>query len=332
MSLGIKNKKGLTRFLSIPTLISLSIAILFILFLATQFDLDWTKTWDNIRGLNPLHYGLGLILYYSSFVVRGFRWRMLVKTVGNRSDQSFSLPSIPRFSLLILLGWFVNSIAWLRMGDAYRAYTLTQESHMDMPSSLGTILAERVTDMVAILALILVGVAGYSSSSESSVVWKVFAAAIFMGAALGVVLFVMRKFGTGIARKFPASIESRYREFHDVTMRSLAQLPAATLLGLVGWLLETARLVLVVYSLDLSITWPLALVVSIGHAILSTVPTPGGVGAVEPGVTGLLVLGMDRSDALSVALTDRTITYLSILVFGGIAMLFWQASYKRRNM
>ena len=117
-----------------------------------------------------------------------------------------------------------------------------------------------------------------------------------------------------------------------MTMRSLAQLPAATLLGLVGWLLETARLVLVVYSLDLSITWPLALVVSIGHAILSTVPTPGGVGAVEPGVTGLLVLGMDRSDALSVALTDRTITYLSILVFGGIAMLFWQASYKRRNM
>ena len=72
--------------------------------------------------------------------------------------------------------------------------------------------------------------------------------------------------------------------------------------------------------------------VSIGHAILSTVPTPGGVGAVEPGVTGLLVLGMDRSDALSVALTDRTITYLSILVFGGIAMLLWQASYRRRNM
>ena len=330
--MGSPNKNGLTRFLSIPTLISLLIAILFILFLATQFDLDWTKTWDNIRGLNPFHYGLGLILYYLSFVVRGFRWRMLVKTAGTHSDQSFSLPSIPRFSQLILLGWFVNSIAWLRMGDAYRAYTLTQESNMDMPSSLGTILAERVTDMVAILALILVGVTWYSSSSESSVVWKVFAAAIFMGAALGVILFVMRKFGTRIARKFPAAIESRYREFHNVTMRSLAQLPAATLLGLIGWLLETARLVLVVYSLDLSITWPLALVVSIGHAILSTVPTPGGVGAVEPGVTGLLVLGMDRSDALSVALTDRTITYLSILVFGGIAMLFWQASYRRRNM
>ena len=255
-----------------------------------------------------------------------------MKTAGTHSDQSFSLPSIPKFSQLILLGWFVNSIAWLRMGDAYRAYTLTQESNMDMPSSLGTILAERVTDMVAILALILVGVAWYSSSSESSVVWKVFAAAIFMGAALGVILFVMRKFGTRIARKFPAAIETRYREFHNVTMRSLAELPAATLLGLIGWLLETARLVLVVYSLDLSITWPLALVVSIGHAILSTVPTPGGVGAVEPGVTGLLVLGMDRSDALSVALTDRTITYLSILVFGGIAMLFWQASHRRRNM
>ena len=114
-------------------------------------------------------------------------------------------------------------------------------------------------------------------------------------------------------------------------MGSMAQLPAVMALGLAGWLMEAARLYLVIQSLDLSIALPLVLVVALGHAILSTVPTPGGVGAVEPGVTGLLALGMERSDAVSVTLVDRTITYLSILVFGSIALLLWQASIARRN-
>ena len=57
------------------------------------------------------------------------------------------------------------------------------------------------------------------------------------------------------------------------------------------------------------------------NAVLSTFPTPGGIGFVEPGLTGILLISVASSDAASVALLDRSITYLSILVFGGLA--FW---------
>ena len=78
-----------------------------------------------------------------------------------------------------------------------------------------------------------------------------------------------------------------------------------------------------VQALDLSISLPLVLIVSLGHAILSTVPTPGGVGAVEPGTTTLLLLGLGKADAASVALLDRSITYVSVVVFGGLAFAAW---------
>ncbi len=320
------------RLLSIPTLTSLAIAALFVLFLATRFDIDWAKTWSNIRGMNPALYAAGLAAYYSSFILRGMRWRLLVQNAGIDSQDGAALPSAPRFSQMIIIGWFVNSISVLRMGDAYRAYTLSREAKVGMASSLGTILAERVTDMFAILALLLVGVAGFLASGDASVVIRVLVAvSTLMTAALVVLLFVMRTFGARLAGRLPSGLAGRYRAFHEVTLGSLRQLPALMALGLGGWLLEATRLYFVVQALDLSISLPLILIVALGHAILSAVPTPGGVGAVEPGVTALLVLGLERSDALSVTLVDRTITYLSILAVGGVTMLLWQSSIARRN-
>ena len=319
------------RLLSVPTLTSLAIAALFVLFLATRFEFDWDEISSNIRGMDPALYAAGLAAYYASFVLRGLRWRLLVRNSGLDSQEGASLPSAPRFSQLIIIGWFVNSIAVLRMGDPYRAYALSREAKVGMAPSLGTILAERVTDMFAILALLLVGVAGYSASGDASVVVRVLAAALLMTAALVVLLFVMKRFGVRLAGRLPSAIARRYRAFHDVALGSLRQLPALLTLGICGWLLEAARLYFVVQALDMSISLPLILIVSLGHAILSAVPTPGGVGAVEPGVTALLVLGLERSDALSVTLVDRTITYLSVLVIGGVTLLLWQSSIARRN-
>ena len=319
------------RLLSVPTLTSLAIAALFVLFLATRFDFDWAKAWSNIRGMDPALYAAGLAAYYVSFLLRGMRWRLLVQNAGLDSQEGAALPSTLRFAQLIVIGWFVNSIAVLRMGDAYRAYALTREAKVGMAPSLGTILAERATDVFAVLALVTIGVAGFSASGDASVVVRLLLAAILLAGALTALLLAMKAFGLRLSARLPSGLERRYRAFHEVALGSLRRLPSVMALGLGGWMLEAARLYLVVQALDLSITWPLVLVVALGHAILSTVPTPGGVGAVEPGVTALLVLGLERSDALSVTLVDRTITYLSVLVIGGLIFLLWQSSMARRN-
>ena len=319
------------RILSLPTLLSFAVAFAFIYFLATRFDLDWGKTWDNIRAMNPWLYGLALLLYYLSFGFRGLRWRVLARSAGILDQPGAKLPSVLRFSQLIIVGWFVNAIAWLRLGDAYRAFALSEDSGRDFSWSLGTVLAERVVDMVTVLLLIAVGVGLFSATRDTGGAGFILVVAFAMAISLGALLAVMKGYGARLARFLPERFQSAYDGFHKGTLGSFKQLRLVFLLGLIGWLLEVGRLYFVVEALDLTIGMPLVLIVALGHAILSTVPTPGGVGAVEPGVTTLLVLGLERNDALSVALVDRSITYLSIIVFGGLAFLLWQAYRARRR-
>ena len=318
------------RIFSLPTLVSFAIAIVFIYFLAIRFDLDWDKTWQNVKSMDPLLYVVALGLYYLSFVSRGVRWRILVQNAGFDDVRDGKLPSIPVFAQLIVMGWFVNSVTYLRMGDAYRAYALSDRSGAGFSWGLGTILAERVVDMVTVLVLIVVGVTWYSATRDTGGVLFIAAVAFVMAAVLTVMLLLMRGYGARLARFLPNRFEPAYHRFQKGTLGSLGQLRLVFLLGLVSWLLEVGRLYFVVQALGMDVPVALVLIVALGHAILSTVPTPGGIGAVEPGVTGLLVLWLERSDAVSVALVDRSITYLSIIVFGGLAFLAWQLTRRRR--
>ena len=321
------------RVFSWPTLLAFAVALSFIYFLTTRFQVDWDKTWQNVRALDVRLYLVGFGLYYLSFVFRGLRWRFLARNAAISNSPETRLPSVLRFSQLIVMGWFVNSIAWLRLGDAYRAYAFSEESKGGFSWSLGTVLAERVVDMAAVLVLIVVGAALFSATRDTGGAGYIVGAAFVLASALGGVLAVMKGYGARAARFLPRRLETAYASFQEGALGSLRQrqLPVIFGLGLVGWLLETGRLYFVVHSLGLSIGIPLVLIVALGHAILSTVPTPGGVGAVEPGVTGLLMLGMAREEALSIVLVDRSITYVSIIVVGGLAFLVWQLSRRRER-
>jgi len=316
------------RFFSLPTLLSFVVAVAFIFFLLTRFDLDWDKTWDNVRTMSPGRYLLALAAYYLSFVFRGMRWRLLATNAGIGDLPGAQLPSVLRASQTIVIGWFVNSVAWFRLGDAYRAYVFSEDSKVGFSWSLGTVLAERVVDMATVLVLLVVGVLIFSITEETSGTGYIVAAGSGMAFALVVLVMIMRGYGARLSSLLPHRIRSAYNSFHQGTIGSLGRgsMPFIFGFGVVGWILEVARMYLVVQALGLSIGIPHVLIVALGHAILSTVPTPGGVGAVEPGVTGLLMLGMVREDALSVALVDRSITYLSILIFGGLAFLIWHTA------
>lgn len=320
------------RVFSLPTLLSFGIAAAFVFFLATRFNLDWSDTWDNVRGMNPWLYVLALLLYYLSFSFRGLRWRILARNALVHSSPGARLPSVVQCSQLIILGWFVNSITWLRMGDAYRAYAFAEDSKGSFSWSLGTILAERVLDMALIFALLMISVVLSTVTGDAAGSNYLLIAAFLMAFALVTVILLMRIYGTRLARFLPRRIEAAYHRFHQGTLGSFKQLHILAVLGLAAWIMEIGRLYFVIQALDLSISLALVPVVALGHAILSTVPTPGGLGAVEPGVTGLLLLSLDhRHDAVSVVLVDRSITYVSVILIGGLVFLLRQMMQARRN-
>ena len=316
---------------SLRTLASFAIAIGFVALLAVTFRVDWSKTWDNVQALDFRLYAAAVAVYYLTFIVRGLRWKILAYNAGLADAAAANQPSVLHFSQLILIGWFVNGIAPLRLGDAYRAYALSTRSGKGFSWSLGTILAERFVDMISVLVLVVVAVLWYSAAADIGVIAYVAIAAAVMAVALAALLLLMRGYGYRAARRLPPRLQTAYGRFQEGTLGSLRQRRRRSVLflGMIGWLLEVGRIQLVVEAMDLSIALPLVVLAALGHAILSTVPSPGGVGAVEAGLVGLLVLGLPRADAVSVALIDRTITYVSVVAFGGLALLISEIVRRR---
>ena len=110
-------------------------------------------------------------------------------------------------------------------------------------------------------------------------------------------------------------------------MGSFQIVPIATAWGLLGWAAEIARMSLVVSALGYDISFSLVVFLTLANSLLTLVPTPGGVGAVESGVAGLMVRlsTVSASSAAALVLIDRAITYISVIILGAVLFLIRQA-------
>ena len=317
------------KVLSFPTLMSFLIGGVLIYFLSSRFNLDWSQMFSHIKEMNIFSYVCALFLYYVSFVFRGIRWRVLGLNASRKlvenSELSFRAPPIYECSLLILNGWFVNSIAWLRMGDAYRAYAFGSRTRAGFSWSLGTIFAERVLDMSTVFVLLLIGGGLLTASIDDTMSRILILSAFAMSVVLLLVVLVIFYAGNWLISFLPEKLSRYVANFKEGTVGSFDRLPVLIMLGALGWGIEILRLWLVINSLGIETELALIMIAALGASVFSTVPTPGGVGVVEPGMTALLSIGMNGSEAAAVALCDRGITYLSVLVVGLLAFLGWQA-------
>ena len=322
----------LGRFLSFPTLLSFALAGVFLLFLVTRFDVDLGKTWESFQASNLLYFVLALLIHYTTFLFRGARWRILLKNAQGGAPNS--VPNTLHCARLILLGWFTNSVTLFRLGDAYRAYAYVEDTGASFPRTIGTILAERALDMALVFLLVVVATMGLvATGTGASWTFVVLAAALV--AVLVGILLSMGLFRSRLARRLPGSLQGAYHRFHEGTVGSFHQVPLATALGLLGWLAEVGRLYFVAEALGFPLSVPLVIFVTLAIAMLTLFPvTPGGLGAVELGATGLLMLS-SRIDtetvAFSIVALDRSISWLSVIIFGAVIFLGREVIKSRRR-
>ena len=317
------------RIFSLPSLVMFVIFAAFVYFVLTQFQPDWNATFATIAGMNIWFYLLAFALYYATFILRGQRWRMLAYNTGELEKlPQGNLPTVRASSTYIMIGWFVNSITWLRMGDGYRAWLFARGSGGSFSWSLGTVLAERVLDVASMLLILVASALLLSTTTVSKVALTVIWLTLAVVIASLCVLVAMKIWGSRFARFLPSRLEDEFNRFQSGTLGSMKQMPTVIALGGAAWLLEVARLYFVVQALGLDVSLALIAIAALSAAILSTVPIPGGIGFVESGIIGVLLLGLGRPEAISVALVDRSITFVSVIAIGGIVFLVsqvWQA-------
>ena len=321
------------RVFSIPALVSLLVAGGFLLFLVTRFDVDLDVTWERVRGADPWLLIAAFAVHYTTFVFRGARWRMLLQHSAEISGDSEPVPSVLFCSRAVLLGWFVNSIGWLRLGDAYRAYLYREEYDADFSGAIGTLLAERVLDVV-LVALMLLGAAPFLIGHDGGgAAWALVAGTAGLLVLLLIfVLVLLLRLRTLLLRWLPGWLASRYERFLSGATTVRYKPVHTTALGLLAWVAEVGRMYLVSMALGFDLGPAVVIFLTLANSLLSLVPTPGGVGAVESGVAGLAVrlAALAKESATALVLVDRFITYISVIILGAVIFALRPAFRRRR--
>ena len=226
-----------------------------------------------------------MAVHYTTFLFRGLRWRLLLNNARAEGEEP---AGIFQCSQLVLLGWFANSVAWLRLGDAYRAYLYHEEGRAPFVRTVGTILTERLLDVATIVVLLAVSLPFLVSAGQGGA-WTVAAtAAAVLGALAFMLLFITATRGRGenllqsLLAWLPSRISGwlleRYRQLRDGALLSMKRVPLAAAWGLLGWLAEVARFYLVAQALDIHLSPALIVFATVANSLLTLAPTPGGVG------------------------------------------------------
>src|SRR5205814_7231733 len=112
-------------------------------------------------------------------------------------------------------------------------------------------------------------------------------------------------------------------------LHSFRALPLLFGYSLLVWAVEAGRVYFITRALRLDML-PLSMVlfVALAGALLTTLPlTPAGLGFVESGIAGVLILveslgithGVGKDTATAVAILDRSISYWSLVLVGFLA-------------
>jgi hypothetical protein len=307
------------RFLNVRTIGSLvfALVLLFLLF-RVVLGIDFGATIDLIRGADPTLLVAALVVYYLTFPLRGGRWWYILGKVGTHIRYWVATE-------ILFLSWFVNCLVPAKLGDLYRAYLLKGNFGGSASRTVGTIFVERIADIVIIFGLALA--AGFWSfrGRQRPEVDFIFVAAFLLVALLLTLLLVLRFAGQHLERFLPGRVEGFYARFREGSTAALTP-RAVSLIGTVTvviWLAEGLRVFFVIKALDLpdvQLGISAAVFVALVAALLTAIPlTPAGIGFVEAGIVAALSLyGVSPESAVAVALTDRAISILSVIVLGGI--------------
>jgi glycosyltransferase 2 family protein len=266
----------------------------------------------------PIIIGLTLVNYLLRFI----KWHFYLHQIGVRD-----LP-YPVSARLFVAG-FPLAVTPGKVGEALKGLWLKQKAGIPAARGVSVVLAERISDGLGVLALSTLGVIAYPQY------WPVFA--LVLGALISViVLSQIRPIALSlihIGERLPffsrfAHLLFEFYEGSFALFRPRATLYAVSL-GIISWLAEGIGLYFILMGLGLPPSWELlsiaVFILSFSTVIGAISALPGGLGATEVSVTGMLVLllGLGTGTATAATLLVR----LTTLWFGvGLGLIVWSFS------
>jgi uncharacterized membrane protein YbhN (UPF0104 family) len=247
------------------------------------------------------------LLYAAPTLLRGLRWHEILRTariVHQRADAYALIP----------VGYMGNTVLPARGGEVLRAVILGPRSSAKRREILGTIIAERLLDVVVLVSLFTAMTFANVGGSPLGETPALIAIAVIGAVAAGVSVYLrLRRRGrfegfAGVVRPFARSSKLLFGRM------------GAALLGLsvVIWLFEGAILMLVGSSLNLGLDLVDGLFLIVLASFTAMIPAaPGYVGTFDAAlIFGLKALDVPGGDAVAFAVLARFVLFVPITAAG----------------
>ena len=240
-----------------------------------------------------------------NYALRYIRWAMYLRALNIRAPHSVCL--------LVFVAGLALSITPGKVGELLKSVWLRQRAGVPVAQSAPAVVMERLTDVVAVGLLALVGLALLPPA---------------VGIAIGAVLAVVLVAGLLAASKYGLAVLRLpvLRRWHQPLSQSQAgvrrlmaprMLAAAVALGALAWAAEGLALWVIVLGLDEQLALTVALPISAIAALVGAITAlPGGLIGFEGSMVALLIqAGVTVAAASAATLLTRLATlWLAVLV------------------
>ena len=260
-------------------------------------------------------------LYAIATLVRGERWHHILALTDVKAGRSDCYA-------LTTVGYMGNNVLPARAGEALRVVLLSTRSGASKRVLLGSVVAERLLDVIALGAIFVVVVYGVLSSTVLPTDRPVLVAGI------GVLLLLLGAVVVWMLRRHHVFERARdwLRPLADAPRALLCREGVVLLAGtFVLWAFEAGVYLAVAKSVDLGISATGALyLVALTNFVAALPAAPGSIGTFDAAVAwGAGRLGASGSASLSYLILLRFVLYVPITVVGFVVLVTRYGGWSR---
>ncbi len=310
--------------------------IQFILFLSLGIVLLWystsTLTEEDVKKVKDLVFRANLLYVFPSIgalllshYIRAIRWKMMLDELGTK-------PGLTNVFLSVLVGYFLN-LVFPRLGEVAKCSLLGKYEKMPVDKLIGTIVAERILDLVCLFIVIALTIAtqldqlgAYANelidklvvkANQSANIVILFFSGIFILIVLGYWVFKKSKWLKTIQSFFQGIKEGLF------VIRKIEKKRMFLVYTVLIWFLYLLSIRIGFYSMleTNSLSWvPSLTILTFGS--FAMIVTQGGVGAYQLAVQKTLSLyQINEVSGLAFGWLLWSVQTFMLLVVGPIAML-----------
>jgi len=265
-------------------------------------------------------------LAFGNYVLRFFKWQFYLARLDIRDVGVVD-------SFLTFLSGFVLTISPGKVGEVFKSYVLNETHGVPMPKTAPIVVAERITDLIGVIVLIVIGSLGFRGGILPAAVGTALVATMLgviasRRASFAVIEFVSRL--PGPFRRIGPKLEEAYESL--TVLVAPKNLAWPTLLSIGAWSLECLALAVILHGFHARVPLPLSVFFYATSTLAGAViPVPGGLGVTETGLREQMTTMGHVGDATSTAamMLVRFATLWFAVAVGFVALAFIRRRYPR---